>query len=34
MAIGIVLVALVGLAAGLWLGRRGTAVAALRRGFE
>ncbi|HEX7950577.1 MAG TPA: FtsX-like permease family protein [Candidatus Limnocylindrales bacterium] len=34
MAIGILLVALVGLAAGLWLGRRGTAVAALRRGFE
>jgi len=34
MAIGIVLVALVGLALGLWLGRRGTAVAALRRGFE
>jgi hypothetical protein len=34
MAAGILLVALVGLAAGLWLGRRGTAVAALRRGFE
>jgi predicted lysophospholipase L1 biosynthesis ABC-type transport system permease subunit len=34
MAAGIALVSLVGLAAGLWLGRRGTAVAALRRGFE
>jgi uncharacterized membrane protein YqjE len=34
MAGGIVLVALVGLLAGLWLGRRVSAVAALRRGFE
>jgi putative ABC transport system permease protein len=34
MAAGIALVALVGLAAGLWLGRRGTVTAALRRGFE
>jgi putative ABC transport system permease protein len=34
MAAGFVLVALVGLLAGLWLGRRVSAVAALRRGFE
>ena len=34
MALGIVLVALIGLLAGLWLGRRGTTAAALRRGFE
>lgn len=34
MGLGIILVALVGLLAGLWLGRRVNAAAALRRGFE
>ena len=34
MAVGIVLVALVGIAAGLWLGRRLAPITALRRGFE